>query len=137
MSKVNIIYWSGTGNTEIMAEAIFSTCKDNSKILSLDKATLNDIDEADVLFLGCPAMGEEVLEENEMEPFMDSIPSLDNKKVILFGSYGWGDGQWIRDWEEKVKNLGATLVEESIMANYDPEDSTLDLLRSLGEKYSK
>lgn len=137
MSKVNIIYWSGTGNTETMAEAIFSTCKDNSKILSLDKATLNDIDEADVLFLGCPAMGEEVLEENEMEPFMDSIPSLDNKKVILFGSYGWGDGQWIRDWEEKVKNLGATLVEESIMSNYDPEDSTLDLLRSLGEKYSK
>ncbi|WP_042274340.1 flavodoxin [[Clostridium] dakarense] len=137
MNKVNIIYWSGTGNTETMAEAIFSTCKDGAKLLSVDKATLNDIDEADVLFLGCPAMGDEVLEEGEMEPFMESIASLDNKKVILFGSYGWGDGQWMRDWEEKVIGLGATLVEESVMANYDPESSTLDLLKSLGEKYSK
>lgn len=137
MNKVNIIYWSGTGNTETMAQSIFSGCNDDAKLLSVDKATLNDIDEADVLFLGCPAMGDEVLEEGEMEPFMESISSLDNKKVILFGSYGWGDGQWMRDWEERVTSLGANLVEESVIANYDPEASILDSLKSLGEKYSK
>lgn len=137
MNKVNIIYWSGTGNTETMAQAIFSGCNDDAKLLSVDSATLNDIDESDVLFLGCPAMGDEVLEEGEMEPFMEGISSLDNKKVILFGSYGWGDGQWMRDWEERVTSLGATLVEESVIANYDPEASILDSLKSLGEKYSK
>ena len=90
MSKINIIYWSGTGNTEAMANHIYNACnKENSKILSVDKATVKDAEEADILFLGCAAMGDEVLEESEMEPFMESIEgSIKGKKIALFGSYG-------------------------------------------------
>ena len=81
MSKINIIYWSGTGNTEAMANHIYNACnKENSKILSVDKATVKDAEEADVLFLGCAAMGDEVLEESEMEPFMEDVLPKDNGK---------------------------------------------------------
>lgn len=138
MSKVNIIYWSGTGNTEAMANHIYnSSNKDNTSLLSVDKATVKDAEEADVLFLGCAAMGDEVLEECEMEPFMESIEGvISNKKVILFGSYGWGDGQWMRDWEERITKCGATLVEDSVISNGEPTEEEAEILSNLGKKYS-
>ncbi|RDY23350.1 flavodoxin [Romboutsia maritimum] len=139
MNKINIIYWSGSGNTETMAESVYSTCKDNahSKLLSVDKASIENINEADILFLGCPSMGDEQLEESEMEPFMETISSsIKDKKIILFGSYGWGDGQWMKDWEERIKSLGGILIEDSIISNYEPSESETDLLKSLGKKYA-
>ena len=124
MSKINIIYWSGTGNTEAMANHIYNACnKENSKILSVDKATVKDAEEADVLFLGCAAMGDELLEESEMEPFMESIEGfIKGKKIALFGSYGWGDGEWMQNWEETCKNDGANLVCDSVICNETPDD---------------
>ncbi len=138
MSKVSIIYWSGTGNTEAMANHIYGACnKENTKLLSVDKASLKDVEEADMLFLGCAAMGDEVLEECEMEPFMESIEgSINGKKVALFGSYGWGDGQWMRDWEERIARCGGVLVEESIIANGEPANEEIEKLSNLGNKYS-
>ena len=138
-NKINIIFWSGTGNTESMAEAIFEGSKKggNSKLISVDKATLENVNEADILFLGCPSMGVEELEESEMEPFMESISNdIGGKKIILFGSYGWGDGEWMQIWEQRVKDCGGLIVEESIICNESPEEETLKQLRTLGEKYS-
>ncbi|MCC3864149.1 flavodoxin [Terrisporobacter petrolearius] len=138
-NKINIIFWSGTGNTESMAQAIYEGSKKggNSKLLTVDKATLDDVVEADILFLGCPSMGVEELEESEMEPFMESISNdIDGKKIILFGSYGWGDGEWMQDWEQRIKNYGGTIVEESIICNESPEEDVLKELTLLGQKYS-
>ncbi|MEW9079767.1 flavodoxin [Terrisporobacter glycolicus] len=138
-NKINIIFWSGTGNTESMAQAIFEGSKNNgnSKLLTVDKATLDDVKEADILFLGCPSMGVEELEESEMEPFMESISNnISGKKIVLFGSYGWGDGEWMQDWEERIKNCGGIIVEESIICNESPEENILKQLVALGEKYS-
>lgn len=140
MNKLNIIFWSGSGNTEAMAEHILEGCNNNpnAKLIEVSKATLENVTEADILFLGCPSMGDEVLEESEMEPFMDSISShIKDKKIILFGSYGWGDGQWMRDWEDRIKTLGGILVEDSVISNYSPEDEEADRLKEFGEKYSK
>lgn len=138
-NKINIIFWSGTGNTESMAQAIFEGSKNNgnSKLLTVDKATLDDVKEADILFLGCPSMGVEELEESEMEPFMESISNnISGKKIVLFGSYGWGDGEWMQDWEQRIKNCGGIIIEESIICNESPEENILKKLVALGEKYS-
>ncbi|UEL48135.1 flavodoxin [Terrisporobacter hibernicus] len=138
-NKINIIFWSGTGNTESMAQAIYEGSKKggNSKLLTVDKDTLDDVVEADILFLGCPSMGVEELEESEMEPFMESISNdIDGKKIILFGSYGWGDGEWMQDWEQRIKNCGGTIVEDSIICNESPQEDVLKVLTSLGQKYS-
>lgn len=138
-NKINIIFWSGTGNTESMAQAIFEGSKKsgNSKLLTVDKATLDDVKEADILFLGCPSMGVEELEESEMEPFMESISNdISGKKVVLFGSYGWGNGEWIQDWEQRIKNCGGLIIEESVICNESPEEDILKQLAVLGEKYS-
>ncbi|WP_419724745.1 flavodoxin [Terrisporobacter petrolearius] len=138
-NKINIIFWSGTGNTESMAQAIYEGSKKggNSKLLTVDKATLDDVVEADILFLGCPSMGVEELEESEMEPFMESISNdIDGKKIILFGSYGWGDGEWMQDWEQRIKNCKGIIVEESIICNESPQEDVLKELTLLGQKYS-
>ena len=91
-NKINIIYWSVTGNTELIAQSIYegSSKNENVRLISVDKANIDDVKEADILFLGCPSMGNEVLEETEMEPFMKSISNnIKDKKIVLFGSYGW------------------------------------------------
>lgn len=102
MSKMSVIYWSQTGNTEAMARAVAEGAQAAGaevKVLEVSQASGSDVQDCDLLALGCPAMGAEVLEESEFEPFFESIEgSLSGKKVALFGSYGWGDGQWMRDW---------------------------------------
>ena len=138
-NKINIIFWSGTGNTEAMAEAIYngSNKSENSKLLTVDKATIDDVKEADVLFLGCPSMGVEELEESEMEPFMESISKdISGKKIVLFGSYGWGDGEWMQNWEQRIKDCGGIIIEDSVIWNEAPEEDNLNHLKSLGEKYA-
>lgn len=141
MKKVNIIYWSGTGNTEKMAIAIKDGATvENAEVnlLNVSEAKVEDIINADVVLLGCPAMGGEELEESEMEPFVQSIESeLNEKKLVLFGSYGWGDGEWMRNWEERMKNNGAILVEESLIVNEEPSEEDLKKCSILGQKISK
>jgi len=129
--KTAVIYWSGTGNTEAMANAV-------AEGAGVDAVTVSDfsgnVEEFDALALGCPAMGAEVLEEDEFEPFFTEIESrLSGKKVFLFGSYGWGDGEWMRNWQERVTAAGAELVgDEGYTVNEAPSDDDLAKLKVIG-----
>jgi len=141
MSKVSIIYWSGTGNTKVMADLICEGARaEGADVLlkEVSEASALDIEASDVIALGCPSMGDEVLEESEMEPFVDSIKHIvKGKKLALFGSYGWGDGKWMRDWEERMFNYGATLVNDGLIANYEPDEENKELCISLGKSLVK
>jgi len=136
MSKVAVVYWSGTGNTAAMASAVESGAKDSGAevtVFETNGFTADKVAEFDAIAFGCPAMGAEVLEESEFDPMFTSVEgSLSGKKIALFGSYGWGDGQWMRDWEERCSSAGAQLATESVMANNAPEDKELDECRALG-----
>ena len=129
--KTAVIYWSGTGNTEAMANAV-------AEGAGADLFTVSDfsgsVADFDAIAFGCPAMGAEVLEEDEFEPFFTSIEdNLSGKKVLLFGSYGWGDGEWMRNWEERTKTAGAVLVgDEGYIVNEAPSDDDLAKLKALG-----
>lgn len=138
MEKVAVAYWSGTGNTQQMAEAVAQGAKDAGAEVTLAEVGNLSAQEAagyERIAFGCPSMGDEVLEESEMEPFFSEIqPMLSGKKVALFGSYGWGDGQWMRDWEERVKEAGASLcASEGVICNEAPDDEALEACRKLGE----
>lgn len=139
MSKTAIIYWSGTGNTEAMAAAVLDGAKEvnsETQLFTVSEISADEAAKYDTLILGCPAMGAEVLEEGEFEPFFTELETqLAGKNVALFGSYGWGDGEWMRNWEERVKASGAKLVEdEGIIANEAPDDDTLSVCMELGKK---
>ena len=114
MSKVAVVYWSGTGNTETMAKAVEEGIKNagsEAVVLTSSDFDASKVAEFDAIAFGCPAMGDEVLEESEFDPMFSGIESsLKDKKIALFGSYGWGDGQWMRDWEERCKKAGAVLA---------------------------
>ncbi|NME84100.1 flavodoxin [Clostridium sp. SM-530-WT-3G] len=116
---MKIVYWSGSGNTENMAQLISKGIKEGGKdaeVLSVDKVNVDELVKDEILVLGCPAMGDEVLEEGEFEPFIEEIANkVSGKKVNLFGSYGWGDGQWMRDWEERMKSYGCIVTEEPLI----------------------
>ncbi len=115
--KALVVYWSSTGNTESMANQIAADLACDAK--SVSDVTVADLDEFDTVVLGCPAMGAEELEEDEFKPFYDEfIANSNGKKIALFGSYGWGDGEWMRNWEEDVTNNGGNLV-ASIIAMGD------------------
>lgn len=134
--KVAVIYWSGTGNTEQMAAAIAEGA--GAELFPVSDFS-GDIAEYDRVAFGCSAMGDEVLEESEFEPFFASIEStLSGKTIALFGSYGWGDGQWMRDWEERVKADGAVLLNgEGLIVNETPSDDDLELCKALGAKLAE
>ena len=134
MGKVSIIYWSGTGNTEAMANAMAEGAKDAGA--DVDKADAAALSEAKAFALGCPAMGAEVLEEGEMEPFMTELDSkISGKTIALFGSYGWGGGEWMRDWESRVAADGAAVLSgEGIIADNAPDDDVLAECKAAGAK---
>ena len=136
MSKVAVVFWSGTGNTEAMADAVEAGARENGADVTVFGAADFAADKAaefDAIAFGCPAMGDEVLEEDEFQPMFDAVlPSLSNKKVALFGSYGWGDGQWMRDWEETCQAAGVALASESVMANDAPDDDAVAACKALG-----
>lgn len=138
--KINIIYWSGTGNTQMMAEAIAQGAEEAGAevaVIPVSEADPSKID-ADVVILGCPAMGAENLEESEFQPFYDSVrDKLAGKKLALFGSYDWGDGEWMRTWQARVLNSGAELIDEGVIANNAPDDAALEACRALGEKAAR
>ena len=136
MSKVAVVFWSGTGNTEAMAEAVADGAKAagaDVSVFASHEFGVGNVSEFDAIAFGCPAMGAEVLEETEFEPmFAEVETSLSGKKVALFGSYGWGDGQWMRDWEERTRMRGANLIADGLMANNAPDANVLDECKSLG-----
>lgn len=138
MDKALIIYWSGTGNTEAMANGIAKGIEAEGKevqIVSVDAASKDMVKEATHIALGCSAMGAEVLEEDEMEPFVESIEDIDwsNKKLALFGSYDWGDGEWMRNWQERMESCGASLVKDGLAVNLEPEGEELENCIDLGK----
>lgn len=117
MKKISIIYWSGTGNTEAIAGFIKDSlaAENEVKLLNVSEASKDNVAEADVVILGSPSMGSEVIEESEMEPFVDSISTVvSGKNVALFGSYGWGDGEWMRNWKDRMEGYGANVLTEII-----------------------
>ena len=136
MSKVAVVFWSGTGNTESMADAVAQGARGAGA--SVDVLGPSDFDASKVaaydgIAFGCPAMGAEVLEEDEFEPmFQDVKGALSGKSIALFGSYGWGDGEWMRNWEDDCKAAGANLVVESVMANEAPDDDAIAACKALG-----
>lgn len=138
MDKIYIIYWSQTGNTQVMAEAIGKGVEDSGKqaeVVYVGNASVNDLMKADVFALGCPAMGAEVLEETEMEPFVSDLENyVAGKKIALFGSYGWGDGQWMRDWEERMISAGATILgNEGVICREMPDEEALSACEEIGK----
>ena len=137
MSRIAVIYWSMTGNTQAMAEAIAQGAQGAGAqvdVFSVDQAGVDQVVEYDGLALGCPAMGAEVLEESEFEPFFSQLEGrLSGRDVALFGSYGWGDGQWMRDWEERTDRAGGTVCPgEGLILHETPDESGLDRCRTLG-----
>ena len=135
MNKAAVIYWSGTGNTQAMAEAVAQGAGGEARLFTVSEISAADAAAYGALALGCPAMGDEVLEENEFEPFFTELEgSLKGKKVALFGSYGWGDGKWMRDWQDRCTAAGAQLVGgEGVMANEAPDEEALTACKALGQ----
>ena len=138
MSKVAVVYWSGTGNTEAMAVSVADGVKKaggEAVVLTAGEFDSSMAASFDAIAFGCPAMGAEELEEDEFEPMFSACESeLKGKKIALFGSYGWGDGEWMRTWEERCVSLGAVIACESVIANEAPDDEAAAKCVELGEK---
>lgn len=131
MSNIAVIYWSGTGNTEAMARAVAEGA--NAELFAVSDFDNSALDKYGAFALGCPAMGCEVLEEGEFAPFFEEIkPRLAGKKVALFGSYGWGDGEWMRNWEDTCKADGAVMACEPVICNEAPDGDAAEACKALG-----
>ena len=125
MSKVAVVYWSGTGNTEMMAAQVKKGAEEaGAEVMMFTAAEFGPekIDDFDAIAFGCPSMGAEVLEESEFDPMFTACEGkLGCKKIALFGSYGWGDGQWMRDWEERCNGAGVTFATDYVIVNETPD----------------
>lgn len=136
MSKIAVVYWSMTGNTEAMANAVAEGAK--AAGAEVDLLTSADfgadrLNDYDAIGFGCPAMGDEILEEDEFDPMFTACEgSLSGKKIALFGSYDWGDGEWMRIWESRCKTAGANLACDFVICHLDPDDEDKEACRKLG-----
>ena len=137
MSKVAVVYWSGTGNTEAMANFVAEGAKEGgaeTQVFEPENFKAEMMKDYDAIAFGCSSMGDEVLEETEFEPlFADCEKNLGGKKIALFGSYGWGDGEWMRNWEEACKSAGANLVCDSVICQEMPDDEAAANCKALGK----
>ena len=137
MSKIAVVYWSGTGNTETMAGAVADGAKAagaEAALMTSAEFSADMMDSYDAVAFGCPAMGAEVLEEDEFAPMFEACESkLKGKKIALFGSYGWGDGEWMRNWEETCKADGAVMACEPVICNDAPDDDAVSECNNLGK----
>lgn len=135
MKKIAVIYWSGTGNTQAMADAVAEGAKASGA--EVDLMTCEDVADVtpyDAIALGCPAMGAEELEDSEFLPMLEHIePAFAGKDVCLFGSYGWGDGEWMRAWEARCQEKGIRLAADSVIANGFPDDKAIALLEAMAK----
>lgn len=137
MGKTAVVYWSGTGNTEAMATKVVEGAQAAGADVSLFTAAEFDadkMDEFDSVAFGCPSMGSEQLEEDEFEPMFSGCEAkLKGRKIALFGSYGWGDGEWMRTWEETCRQDGAVLTYDSVICNESPDDEAENACLALGK----
>ena len=134
--KTAVVYFSSTGNTEDMANAVLEGMKEKNaeaELFTSADFSADMVDNFDAIAFGCPAMGDEVLEEDEFAPMFESCePKLSGKNIALFGSYGWGDGEWMRNWEEQCRNAGANLVTESVICMETPDEDAVAACKTLG-----
>lgn len=136
MSQIAVVYWSGTGHTQAMAEAVAKAC--GAQLFTAEEFSADQVAKYDAIAFGCPAMGAEVLEESEFQPMFDACkPHLQGKKIALFGSYGWGDGEWMRTWEEDCGAAGINRVSDSVICCEAPDDEALAACRALGRKLAE
>ena len=141
MKEVYVVYWSGTGNTQAMAEAVgagVEAAGGTAKVMDVSAANAADLKDAASFALGCPSMGAEELDP-DMDTFVAEVEAFASGKTIgLFGSYDWGDGEWMRLWTERMEGAGATVVGgEGVIANLTPDDDALDACKKLGEALAK
>ena len=139
MDKIYVVFWTQGGNTQAMAEAIGEGIREAGKeaeVVFVTGANLDELKAAPKFALGCPAMGAEVLEESEMEPFVCDVEGFaSGKKIALFGSYGWGDGQWMRDWVDRMTSAGATVVDgEGVICMGAPDADATAQCEALGAR---
>jgi len=141
MKKVAIVFYSGTGNTEVMAKAVVEGANQagaEARLIHAEAFTSDLLDAYDAVAFGCPSMGVEELEEEVFEPMFRGLEiKLKNKHVALFGSYGWGDGEWMRSWQERTLALGATLIGDPVIANEDPDAEAILACKALGTALAK
>ena len=135
--KIAVVYWSGTGNTEAMAQAVAEGMKNAGAevtVLTCDQASADSLSGYGAVAFGCPAMGSEVLEDMEFEPMFEGCKSaLKGKRVALFGSYGWGGGEWMQNWERDCRSSGIQLACDSVICNDAPDDAALAACQALGK----
>lgn len=139
LDKIYVVYWSQSGNTQAMAEAVgagITAAGKEAAVVDVSSVSTAELKNAKAFALGCPAMGAEELEETEMEPFVAEIEgSVSGKKIGLFGSYGWGDGQWMRDWASRFENAGAVIVGgEGVICVEAPDDEAVNACKKLGNE---
>ena len=136
MKKIGVIYWSGTGNKKLMAEAVLkgaSSTDSEVTISDVNKIKIDEVSKYDAIALGCPAMGFESVEESVMLPFVKGLNGLiTGKKIALFGSYGWGIGEWMEDWEKQIEAFGGVLIQEGLKVEEEPGDDELRECHELG-----
>ncbi len=132
MSKVAVVYWSSTGNTQAMAEAIAKAC--DGELFSADAFDADKVASYDAIAFGCSAMGDEELDDSEFQPMFDACkPVLQDKPIALFGSYGWGDGEWMRKWEADCDENGLKRVCDSVICMESPDDDAIEALKKLAD----
>ena len=141
MNQIMVVYWSQTGNTEAMANAVAEGVKEAGKectVAEVSSVSADVLKDAPVFALGCPAMGAEVLEEDEMEPFMEAVEAFaGGKQIGLFGSYGWGDGQWMRDWVQRTNDANAVIyTDEGLILNETPDDDGIAKCKEFGKGFA-
>ncbi|HIX77548.1 MAG TPA: flavodoxin [Candidatus Fusicatenibacter merdavium] len=142
MSKIKVVYWSSTGNTEAMAQAIakgIESAGSEAELLEADNVSAEDLKDDAVFALGCPAMGAEELEDSVVEPLVADLEgSVSGKKIALFGSYDWGDGEWMRTWTERMEKAGAEIVGgEGLICNNTPDEEGIAACEKLGVKLAE
>ena len=142
MDKIQVVFWTQSGNTQAMAEAIGKGIAEAGKeanVVYVGSASLDDLKAANAFALGCPSMGVEVLDEAEMEPFVAEVEGFASGKTIaLFGSYGWGDGEWMRNWVERMQAAGATVLNgEGLICQETPDDDAIAECVNLGKQLAE
>lgn len=141
MKKAIIVYWSGTGNTEIMAEAIkegMEQAQFEIEFVEVYDTTVEHVLKYEKILLGCPSMGLEELEEEDFEPFMQELEKqIKNKQIALFGSYGWGEAEWMVPWQERILDSGATLFEKGLTINSTPSGDEEDECIAFGKRFAE
>lgn len=137
MSKIAVVYWSGTGNTEAMANAVLEGIREagaEGELFTASDFGADLMDAYDAVAFGCPSMGSEQLEDGEFEPMFNACePKLSGKKIALFGSYGWGDGEWMRNWDQICRDDGAVMACDFVICNEAPDEEALAACKELGK----